>query len=183
MCEARDQCRTVQRFEFVKIGTVDDAGDDFADVVGLAGIFRNNTIEFFCWKARLNDLLHRDRRYFFAVQMPNNFTRNAQRVFVVLGQMIGHTRGARMDIAATQFFCRDDFACRCFHQRRASQKNRTLIFDDDRFVAHCGHIRATRSTRAHHTGDLRNAFRTQIRLVIKNATEMITIRKNFILQR
>ena len=41
-------------------------------------------------------------------------------MIVVIGQIIGNTRGVRMHYAATKFFSRNVFTCRCFHQRRTT---------------------------------------------------------------
>ena len=88
-----------------------------------------------------------------------------------------------MHLAAAQFFSGDYFASRRFDQRWAAQKYRALIFDDDRFIAHRGYIRATGCARTHHTGDLRNVLCAKICLVIKNAAEVFFIGEHFILER
>src|SRR5690606_8576771 len=46
MGAAAHQGRAVQGLEFLEFGTVDDAGDDLAYVVGLAGIDGNDAVEF-----------------------------------------------------------------------------------------------------------------------------------------
>ena len=143
----------------MKVGAVDDARNDFADVERLARVLGNDAVQFFGSVLRLLDRTHRHRRHFFAVQMRDDFTRDAKRMLVVLGQMIGHARGARMHIAAAQFFRGHHFAGGRFHQWRATQKNRALVFDDDRFIAHRRHIGAAGGAGTHHAGDLRNALR------------------------
>ena len=87
-----------------------------------------------------------------------------------------------MHIAAAQLFSRDDFAGGRFHQRRATEKNRSLIFDDDRFIAHRRYVRATRRAGTHHACDLRDAFCAQVGLVVEDAAEVFFIREDFVLQ-
>ena len=87
-----------------------------------------------------------------------------------------------MHIAAAQLFSRDHFAGRRFHQWRAAQKYRALIFDNDRFITHRGHIGTTGCARSHHAGDLRNPFCGQVGLVIKDATKVFFVWKYLVLQ-
>jgi hypothetical protein len=59
--------------------------------------------------------------------------------------MIDDTGNARMDIGAAEVFGRDDFTGRRLDQRRAAEKDRALILDDDRLVAHRRHVGAAGS--------------------------------------
>ena len=88
-----------------------------------------------------------------------------------------------MHVTTAQVFGRDDLTNRGLDQRRATQKNRALVFDDDGFVAHGGHISAAGGARPHDDGDLRDALRAHVGLVVKNTTEMIAIRKHIVLVR
>ena len=88
-----------------------------------------------------------------------------------------------MHIRAAERLGADDFTGGGFHQRRPRQKNRALIFDDDGFVAHRGHVRAARGTRTHHARDLRNALGGHARLIVKNTSEVFAVGKHLILTR
>jgi hypothetical protein len=84
-------------------------------------------------------------------------------------------------VAAAEFFGADDLADCRLHQRWASQEDRALVLDDDRLVAHRGHIGTARSTRAHHHRDLRDALRTEVGLVVEDAAEVFAIREHVVL--
>ncbi len=85
--------------------------------------------------------------------------------------------------APPKLFGRHFFAGRRFHERRSAKEDRSVAFDDDRFVAHRGHVRAARGARAHHRRDLRNPFARHARLIVEDAAEVIAIRENVGLQR
>ncbi len=95
--------------------------------------------------------------------------------------MVGHAGQARVHIATTQVFGAHHLARSGFDQRWATQKDGALVLDDDGLVAHGRHIRAARSARAHDHRDLRDALRTHIGLVEKDATEVVAIRKDLVL--
>ncbi len=88
-----------------------------------------------------------------------------------------------MHIGAAEIFSGDFLAGRGLHQRRAAQEDRARAFDDDRFVAHRGHIRAAGGAGAHHHRDLRNAFRGHPCLVEEDAAEVLAIGKHVRLHR
>ena len=69
------------------------------------------------------------------------------------------------------------------HQRRAAEEDRALPFDDDGLVAHRRHIGAAGRARAHHHGDLRDARRGHVRLVVEDAAEMFAVGKHLGLMR
>ena len=104
-------------------------------------------------------------------------------MLIVLGQVVGHTRKACVHIGTAQFFGTDNFACGGLHQRWATQKNRGLVFHDNGFIAHGGHVRTTGGTATHDHRNLRNALRAHIGLVEKNSSEVISVWKHFILIR
>ena len=64
-----------------------------------------------------------------------------------------------MHIRTAQFFSADFFTGGGFDQGRAAEEDGALLAHDHRFIAHGRHIRAARSARAHHAGDLRDALR------------------------
>ena len=88
-----------------------------------------------------------------------------------------------MNVTTAQVFRRHHFARRGFHKRRPCKKDRALIFYDDGFVAHRGHIRAAGRARSHDDSNLRDARCAHRRLVVEDATEVIAIRKYLVLIR
>ena len=102
---------------------------------------------------------------------------------IVLRQMVRHARQPRVHITTPQIFRADHLAGGCFYQRRAAEENGSLVFDDDGFIAHGRHIRAACGAGSHHHRDLRYALGGHIGLIEEDATEVIAIRKHFILIR
>jgi hypothetical protein len=102
-------------------------------------------------------------------------------VQIVLGQMVGHARQARVHIAAAQVFGAHHLAGGGFHQRRATEEDGALVAHDDGLVAHRGHVGATRRARAHHHRNLRDRRPAQIGLVVEDAAEMLAIREHLVL--
>ena len=80
-----------------------------------------------------------------------------------------------MDVGAAQLLGGDDLAGRRLDQRRAAEKDRPLLADDDRLVGHRRHVGAAGRARAHHDGDLRNAQRRHRRLVVEDAAEVVAV--------
>ena len=106
-----------------------------------------------------------------------------QRVVVVFGEVVGDAGQPRVHIGAAQFFGGHFLAGRGLHERRAAEKDRSGVLDDDRFVGHRRHIGAAGRARAHHHGDLRNALRRHARLVEEDAAEVLAIGEDLGLQR
>jgi hypothetical protein len=104
-------------------------------------------------------------------------------MFVILRNMIDHTRFAPVQIAATQILGADFLARRGLHKRRSGEENRPLIADNHALVRHRGHIGPARRTAAHDTRDLRDALRAHVGLIEENPPEMITVREDLILMR
>ena len=103
-------------------------------------------------------------------------------MLVVLGEVIGNARDARVHVGAAEFFRRHDLASRGLHERRSRQENRPAR-DDHRFVGHRRNVRAARRARTHHRGDLRYSLARHARLVEKNTPEMVAVGKNLVLLR
>jgi hypothetical protein len=80
-----------------------------------------------------------------------------------------------MHVGAAEVFGAHHFTGRRLDQRRAAEKDRALILDDDRLVAHRRHVGAAGGARAHHGGDLRDALRRQVGLVEEDAAEMLLV--------
>lgn len=102
---------------------------------------------------------------------------------IVTRQMIGNAGQACVHVAAAEIFGRDHLSCRRFDQRRTSEKDRSLLLDDDGFIRHGRHIGAARRAGTHDDGDLRNAGRRHIGLIIEDTAEVIAIRKDLVLVR
>ena len=154
--EAADQRGAVARLELVELGAVDDARDDLAHVVGLARVGRDHAVQL-AWR-RTSAAAARAAAP--AASLPRlsvatACARQRQRMHVVLRQVVGHARQARVHVAAAQVLGADDLADRRLHQRRAAQEDRALVLDDDGLVAHRRHVGAAGRARAHHHGDLR----------------------------
>ena len=88
-----------------------------------------------------------------------------------------------MDVGAAELLGGDLLTGGGFHERRAAEKDRAGVLDDDRFVGHGRHIGAAGGARAHDRGDLRNAFRRHARLVEEDPAEVIAVGKDLGLQR
>src|SRR6476646_7963050 len=96
--------------------------------------------------------------------------------------MVRNTANAAVYISPAQVFRTHFLAGGCLHQGRTTQEDRARVLYDYCLVRHCGHIRAAGGARTHHHGDLRNAARRHIRLVVENPTEVLSIREDFSLQ-
>ena len=88
-----------------------------------------------------------------------------------------------MHVGAAELLGGDDLAGRGLHQRRPAEKDGALVAHDDALVRHCRHIGAAGRAGAHHDGDLRNALRGHLGLVVEDAAEMPLVRKYLVLQR
>jgi hypothetical protein len=137
------------RLELVELGRVDDARDDLAHVVGLAGIDRDHAVQL----ARVVERLARQGalhcRRLAPVQVRDRGARQRERMGVVLREVIGDARQPRVDVAAAEVLGADDLADRGLHQRRPARKIVPWFFTIDRLVAHRRHGAAGRA-RAHH---------------------------------
>ena len=97
--------------------------------------------------------------------------------------MVGHAGEPRVHIAAAEVLGGDDFAGCRLHQRRSAEKDRALVGDDDRLVAHRRHVRAAGRARPEHYRDLRDPRRRHRGLVIEDAAEVLAIGKYIVLVR
>ena len=109
--------------------------------------------------------------------------RDRERVMVVERVVVGDARLARVHLGAAEFLGGHDLAGRRLHERRAAEEDRALITHDDRLVAHGRHVGAAGGARPHHDGNLGNAARRELRLVVEDAPEVVAIGKHLVLQR
>ncbi len=98
---------------------------------------------------------------------------------VVARERIGDAGNARVQIAAPEVFRADRLAGGGLDQRRAGEKDRALLLDDDRLVRHRGHVGAARGAGPHDDRDLRNSCRGHARLIVEDPAEMLAVRKHF----
>ena len=176
-----DQRGPKTRFEFGKLAAVHNARNDFAHVVGFAAVSGNHAIDFLAVVQRCCGFAQLQLTIFLAIERTHRLSRQCQRMRIVLCQMIGHARQARVHIAATQIFCTDHFACSRFDQRGATQEDGALVFNNDGFVAHGWHVSTAGSATAHDHRYLRNAQCTHVGLVKKDAPKVIAVWKHVVL--
>ncbi len=181
--ESADQRRAVERLELVEFAVVDDAGDDFANIERLAQARRHDSVELVDRVARLARRAQLDIRSFLAIEPGDEVARERERVLVVGRQVIDDPGDPGVHVGATEFLGGDDFAGRGLDQRRAAEKDRALLLDDDRQVAHRRHVGAAGRARTHDDGDLRDAARRQPGLVVEDPAEMLAVGKHVILAR
>ncbi len=183
MGEAADQRRAVKLLELVELRAVHDAGDHLAHVERLAGIGRDDAVEVFRRIQRVGGLPGFHPQLLRPVQMADDPPRDAERMGIVEGVVVGDARSPAMDIGAAQILRRDDLARRGLHQRRAAEKDGALVADDDRLVRHRRDIGAARRAASHHDGDLGNALRRHVGLIEEDPAEMVAVRKHLVLVR
>src|SRR5262249_52443255 len=161
---------------------VDEAGDDLAHVKGPAGIDGNDAVEILGGIQGVEvRRLGREVRGALS-RVADDVAGDGERMAIVIREVGRPTRYLRVDFAAPQLFGGDDFPRGGFHQRRAAEEDRALVLHDDRLVAHRRDIRAARGARAHYHGDLRDAPRREVRLVVEDAAEVLLVREHLVLQ-
>ena len=176
--EAGDDGRAVEMLELVELAVVDQPRDHLAHVVGRAVVLWHDAVQLLGGIARLDRRQQRGRRLLLPVEVGDDAPDHAERVAVVVGVMVGDARDAGMDVGAAQILGADDLADRGLHQRRAGQEDRALLAHDDGLVAHRRHIGTARGARAHDAGDLRDALRRHVGLIVEDAAEMGLVREN-----
>ena len=135
MCaKARHQGLAVELLELLEAGAVDDAADHLADVVGRAGVGRDDVVERLRVERRLLDGPQVVRRGSGPREGVDDAAHDRERVGVVLGQVVDDAGGAGVDIAATQLLGRDDLPGRGLHQGRAAEEDRALVAHDHGLV-------------------------------------------------
>ena len=79
---------------------------------------------------------HVERQLLAGRQRRGDGSADAQRVIIILGEVVGHAGMTRVDVGAAKFLGRDVFAGRGFDERRAAQEDRPRPVHDDRLVRH-----------------------------------------------
>ena len=179
--ERASQRRPVAGLELLELGTVDDACNDLAHVVDVTKTPRNDSVNLFRGIQRIL----RCRRFHpcpaVPVQVTNDAPREAQRVAVVLSQIVGDAGYPGVQVSAAQRFGVHLLSGRRLHQGRAAEEYGSLVLDDDGLVAHRRNVGAARRTRPHDHRHLRDVARRQPRLVVENSPEVFPVGKDFIL--
>ena len=133
--------------------------------------------------ARPASIAARSARFGGTVQIGDRAPRERKRMRVVARQRVGDARDAGVQVAAAEILGAHRLAGRGLDQRRAGEKDRALLLDDDRLVGHRRDIGAARGAGAHHHGDLRDSRRGHARLIVEDAAEMLAVGKHFGLMR
>ena len=123
------------------------------------------------------------RQLLAAVQVAHDLPRQRERVLVGGRVVIGDTRAARVHVGSAQLLGGDVLAGGGLHERRPADEDRPGALDDDRLVAHRGHVGAAGRARAHHRRDLRDPLRGHARLVVEDAAEVLAVGEDLGLQR
>ena len=106
---------------------------------------------------------------------------DAQRVAVVVREMVGDTGDLGVQFSATEILRRDDLTGGRLHQRRAAEKDGALVADDHGLVAHRRNIGAARCARSQYGRNLRDALGAESGLVVEDPAEMIAVGKHLVL--
>ena len=117
----------IQRLEFVELRRIDDARNDLADVVRIARVARDDSVDLFDVVHRLAHFLLREPRFVTTREMLHRVARECQCMLVVVGELIGDAGDAGVHVAAAERFSVDDFAGRRAHQGRTAEKDRALF--------------------------------------------------------
>ena len=178
---AGDQRGAVLGLELVEARAVDDPGDHLAHVVGGAGVGGHHVVQLVRVGQRRLGGQHLPRPGRARAERGDDVADDAQRVRVVVGEVVGDAGDARVQVAAAQLLGRDDLAGGRLHQRRAAEEDRALVADDHGLVAHRRHVRAARGARAEHGGDLRDAAAGHRGLVVEDPAEVLAVGEDVVL--
>jgi hypothetical protein len=102
-------------------------------------------------------------------------------VRVVVREMVDDTGLAGMHVSAAEVLGADDLARGRLHQRRPAEEDRALAADDDRLIAHRGHVGAASGAGSQHRGDLGNAAGAHRGLVEEDPPEMVPVGEDLVL--
>ena len=162
--------RAVERLEVEEVAVVDEAGDHLAHVVGLAIVDRHDAAELVGVVARLlGRLLPHRRQALVPGDGGHDLARDAERVGVVLGQVLGDARHHRVHLGAAQLLVGGDLAGGGLQERRAGEEDLGAVLDHDDVVGEARVIGAARRRGAVHDGDMRDAHGRHARHVGEGA--------------
>ena len=92
MRKPANQSSAKPRLELMHLGTIHNAGDDVAHVIRLACVCWYHAVNFFRVIQGWPRCDQRSVYFFFAVEARDGFTRQRNRMCVVVSQMVGHAR-------------------------------------------------------------------------------------------
>ncbi|SIL13769.1 Uncharacterised protein [Mycobacteroides abscessus subsp. abscessus] len=154
-CPSGDQRGTVLFLEFVELGAVDDARDDFTWIERDAQITRDNADQLFLIGDRLDDrgglrpLLH-------PVQARHDLATQAHGILFVHGQIVAQTGDAGVHLGATERFVVGLFAGRHLDQWGTCQEDLGAFLDHHDVVGHARDVGAACCRVAEHQRDRRD---------------------------
>ena len=124
--KAADQRLAVEPLELVELAAVDEPGDDLAHLIGPAGVGRNDPVDLVGRVERLARRPDLERDALDAVEIADDAARDAERMVIVKGIVVGDPGDPAVHFGAAQFLGGDDLAgCRA-HQGRPAEKDRAL---------------------------------------------------------
>ena len=167
--------------ELVQLAAVHEAGDDLAHVVGLVHVDRHDAVELGRIDRGGTDSATSHAGASGGGKRRDDVADDLERVLVVLGEVVDDPRARRVQVSAAELLGGHDLADRGLHERRAAQEDRALVADDHGLVAHRGDVRAAGGARSEHGGDLRDALRRHLRLVVEDAPEVIAVGEHLVL--
>src|SRR5215207_5455959 len=127
--------------------------------------------------------MHDPRRLLLGVQVLDDGADYGEGVLVVLGEVVGHTRTAGVDVGPAELFGGYVFARGRLHERRPAEEDRTFALDDNYLVAHRRNVGPTRRAAPHDGGDLGYAPGAHAGLVVEDASEVVPVREDLVLKR
>ena len=173
----------VKRLELVEIAVIHKPCDNLAVVGWHLGVAADDAVDF------LDRIGGRARRLgrlagqgFFA-QMADDLAGDGQRVGVILGKMVGHTRHGRVHLAAAQFFGIHLFAGGSKGQFRPAKIHEALATHDHHLIAERRDIGTASGARPHDDSDLRHPVTGHADLLVKDRSELPLIGENVFLIR
>jgi hypothetical protein len=117
------------------------------------------------------------------VQITHDRADDRQGVLVARRVVVGDSRLPCVNVGAAELLRGHVLAGRSLHERRSADEDRPRALDDDRLVAHRGHVGAAGGAGPHHRCDLRDPLRRQSRLVVEDAAEVVAVGEDLGLQR
>jgi len=122
-------------------------------------------------------------RLLLVVEVANDTACEDQGVLIIYCQMIRHSRYFAVHVSASQIFSRDLFTSGGLDKRRTSQKDRSLLLNNNTFVGHGRHICTTSCAGSQDNSHLRNAHRRHVGLVVEDTSKVLSIGEDIQLTR
>ena len=176
--ETRDEGGAEVALELGEVGAVDDAGDDLADGQRLAEVGGGDAQELLrvveglgeggCWNSSAGC-------GGWPVEVGDGPPGEGDGVGVVDGEVVGDTRDGGVHLASAQILGADLLAGGRLDEGGTGQEDVALAADDDALVGHGGYVGTTGGAGAHDDGDLGDALRRHLGLVVEDATKVVLV--------